>query len=70
MKKNLKSLTLIDKDKISLSLKAIYQRTEKDVNKFLKTRNGLAYLRMKYPNLSVSEAIKEYKSAAYAALNY
>lgn len=70
MKKNLKSLTLIDKDKISLSLRDVYQRTEKDVNKFLKTRNGLAYLRMKYPNLSVSEAIKEYKSNAYAALNY
>ena len=70
MKKNLKSLTLIDKDKISLSLRAVYQRTEKDINKFLKTRNGLAYLRMKYPNLSVSEAVKEYKSTAYAALNY
>jgi hypothetical protein len=64
------SLKEIDKSKISLSMKSLYERTERDVNEFLKTRNGLAYLRMKYPDFSIENAIKEYKSDAYAALNY
>ena len=34
---------------------------EKEINKFLSSRQGLAYLSMKYPKLSVSDAIKEYK---------
>lgn len=37
---------------------------EEAINKFLSSRNGLAYLAMKYPNLSVSDAINEYKKNA------
>ena len=37
---------------------------EKEINDFLKSRQGLAYLTMKYPKLSVEEAITEYKQAA------
>lgn len=37
---------------------------EQAVNKFLSSRNGLAYLAMKYPNLNVSDAVNEYKKAA------
>lgn len=37
---------------------------EKEINDFLKSRQGLAYLSMKYPKLSVEEAIKEYKLQA------
>lgn len=32
----------------------------KDCNNFLKTKQGFHYLMMKYPNLSVSQAIDEY----------
>jgi len=32
----------------------------KDCNSFLKTKQGFHYLMMKYPNLSVSQAINEY----------
>lgn len=32
----------------------------KDCNDFLKTKQGLHYLLMKYPNLSVSQAVEEY----------
>ena len=32
----------------------------KDCNDFLKTHKGLSYLRMKYPNLLVSQAVNEY----------
>ena len=60
----------IDMNKVQLSMKDLYARTEKEINEFLKTRKGLAYLRMKYPNLSTVDAIKEYKSSAYQALNY
>lgn len=31
-----------------------------DCNNFLKTRQGLHYLLMKYPNLSVSQAVEEH----------
>lgn len=64
------SLKTIDMSKAQLSMKNLYVRTEKEINEFLKTRKGLAYLRMKYPNLSMPEAIQEYKSNAYMALNY
>lgn len=37
---------------------------EKEINDFLKSREGLAYLGMKYPKLSVEEAIREYKLQA------
>lgn len=64
------SLKTIDMSKAQLSMKNLYAHTEKEINDFLKTRKGLAYLRMKYPNLSMPEAIQEYKSNAYMALNY
>lgn len=37
---------------------------EKEINKFLSSRQGLAYLSMKYPKLSVQEAVREYKLQA------
>ena len=37
---------------------------EKEINAFLSSRQGLAYLGMKYPKLSVTDAIKEYKLEA------
>lgn len=41
-----------------------------EVNDFLKTPMGLQYLIMRYPDLSVEQAIKEYSSAIYQANNY
>ena len=37
---------------------------EKEIDAFLSSRQGLAYLGMKYPKLSVTDAIKEYKLEA------
>lgn len=37
---------------------------EKEINAFLSSRQGLAYLGMKYPKFSVKDAIKEYKLEA------
>ena len=36
----------------------------KEINDFLSSRKGLAYLSMKYPKLSVQEAVREYKLQA------
>lgn len=33
----------------------------KEIDTFLKSRRGLAYLSMKYPNLTVEQAVSEYK---------
>jgi hypothetical protein len=54
MKKNQFNHRSLEVSKISLT-------REQAINKFLSSRNGLAYLAMKYPNLSVADAISEYK---------
>ena len=45
-----------------IQLEALHNEAlvRKDCNNFLKTKQGLHYLLMKYPNLSVSQAIDEY----------
>ena len=52
----------------SLSLEVSLEEAEKlirkDCNNFLKTKQGFHYLMMKYPNLSVSEAVNEYIKTA------
>ena len=51
-------------NKISLSPKEAEKLVRKDCNSFLKTKQGFHYLLMKYPNLSVSEAVNEYIKTA------
>lgn len=41
---------------------------EEVINDFLSSKQGLLYLRTMYPNLSVEEAIAEYKKAFYTEL--
>lgn len=48
---------------MKLILKTMPKR-EKEINEFLSSRQGLAYLGMKYPKLSVQDAIREYKKDA------
>ena len=43
---------------------------EESCNEFLKTRKGLSYLCMKYPNLSLQNAIQEYKNKEAEATFY
>ena len=46
----------------SIQLEASHSEAliRKDCNNFLKTKQGFHYLMMKYPNLSVPQAINEY----------
>ena len=45
---------------MELSLEESEKIVRKDCNSFLKTKQGFHYLIMKYPNLSISQAIEEY----------
>ena len=47
-------------DPIQLEASHSEELVRKDCNDFLKTKWGFHYLKMKYPNLSVSQAINEY----------
>jgi hypothetical protein len=44
----------------SLSIEESEELVKKSCNNFLKTKQGFHYLLMKYPNLSVPQAIDEY----------
>ena len=50
----------LNKVDFSLSSEEAEKLVRKDCNNFLNTRKGLSYLCMKYPNLSVSQAVGEY----------
>jgi len=50
----------LNKEDYSLSPEESEKLVRKDCNSFLNTRKGLSYLHMKYPNLSVSQAINEH----------
>ena len=50
----------LNKVDLSLSPEEAEKLVRKDCNNFLKTRKGLSYLRMKYSNLSVPQAVDEY----------
>lgn len=49
---------------MELSLEESEENVRKDCNSFLKTKQGFHYLMMKYPNLSVSQAVEEYIKTA------
>jgi len=50
----------LNKVDFSLSEEEAEKLVRKDCNSFLKTHRGLSYLCMKYPNLSILQAIDEY----------
>ena len=50
----------LNKTDLSLSEEKVEKLVRKDCNNFLKTHKGLSYLHMKYPNLSILQAIDEY----------
>ena len=53
-----------NKEEWSLSPEEAKKLVRKDCNDFLKTKQGFHYLLMKYPNLSISEAVNEYIKTA------
>lgn len=53
-------LLLLNNLDFSLSPEEPEKLVRKDCNDFLKTKRGFYYLKMKYPHLSISQAINEY----------
>ena len=51
---------LLPLNKVDFSLSSAEKLVRNDCNDFLKTKRGFHYLKMKYPNLSISQAINEY----------
>ena len=64
MAKFLNPIPTLDKNLI-----ADKRSNEEVINDFLSSRQGLSYLCMMYPNLSLEEAIAKYKKAFYAELS-
>lgn len=60
-KEDLKKLEKIDVSQITDN-RPFLEIFEEECNTLLKTRFGLKYLLLRFPNLSVSEAIKEFKT--------
>lgn len=54
----------LNKEKCSLSQEEMEKFVKEDCNTFLKTKQGFHYLLMKYPHLSVLEAVNEYIKTA------
>lgn len=55
---------LLPLNRIDLSPEEAKKLVRKDCNDFLKTRKGLSYLCIKYPHLSVLQAVEEYVKTA------
>lgn len=60
-KKDFKKIKKIDVSQITDN-RPFYEILEEECNILLKTRFGLKYLLLRFPNLSVSDAIKEFKT--------
>ena len=60
MDKQFLHLKSFNKKECFLSSEEAKKLVRKDCNDFLKTKKGFHYLMMKYPHLSVTQAINEY----------
>jgi len=69
MKHLAKHLFGSDFDLDKARLKDSKKHFEEHYSMFLKTQKGLQYLIMKYPNLSITEAINEYLAEAWIIEN-
>lgn len=60
-KEDFKKLKKVDVSQITDN-RPFHEILEEECNTLLKTRFGLKYLLLRFPNLSVSEAIREFKT--------
>lgn len=57
-------------ERLYISAKEAYECINESCNNFLKTQQGIQYLIMKYPQLTLEQAILEYYCDAMIADNY
>lgn len=65
--KNFKSIGVINRVNTSLTPEESNQAFEEWIKSILCTKQGLQYLLLKYPNLSIEAAINEFKAQAALA---
>ena len=61
---------ILEMESVALSAADAFELVEEDCNNFLKSHAGLSYLCMKYPKISIEDAIKEYKILAHYLDDY
>ena len=71
MKKDfLKNIPRMEPGMLAKPISQVYEEINTECNNFLKTKKGIYYLMMKYPKLSMEQAIREFKISAIMADNY
>lgn len=70
MKLNFNNMNINSLAGIQLEVNHLSCTFEESCNEFLKTRKGLSHLCIKYPNLSLQNAIQEYKNKEAEAAFY
>ena len=71
MKKEFKlNIPRMEPDMLAKPISQVYEEINTECNNLLKTKKGLHYLMMKYPKLSMEQAIREFKISAIMADNY
>ena len=71
MKKDfLKNIPRMTADMVAKPIQQVYEEINTECNNFLKTQKGLQYLLMKYPNLSMEQAIREHYAHTWICENY
>lgn len=56
----------MDRSKLEKSI----QEVEEETKNFLRSRKGLQYLRVKYPNYTLKDAVQEYRYQVWIAEQY
>ena len=71
MKKDfLKNIPRMTADMVAKPIQQVYEEINTECNNFLKTQKGLQYLLMKYPNLSMEQAVREHYAHVWICENY
>ena len=60
----------LDRIRLEKSILEICEEINYECNGFLRTQKGLQYLMLKYPTLSIEQAIREHYANTYIAENY
>lgn len=69
-KENILNIPRMTPEEIAKPISQVYEEINTECNNLLKTKKGLHYLMMKYPKLSMEQAIREFKISAIMTDSY
>ena len=71
MKKEFKlNIPRMEPNMLAKPISQVYEEINTECNNFLKTQKGLQYLMLKYPTLSMEQAIREHYAHVWICENY